>query len=136
MESVLWLPFEQVKAHSLDLLADPHRFRTIRGGQNTITGTVFAFVGQNQNENAASGGIGYGAAVAKIAMGRPTTWGRRTADIMSLNLAGKGGLPQALSSSSRGAQGFLGRLGVSLNWKLIGDAILTVSEGISCSFER
>ena len=36
--------------------------------------------------------------VTRVGMGVVTTFGRRTSDIMSLNLAGNGGLPTALSS--------------------------------------
>jgi hypothetical protein len=63
-------------------------------------------------------------------MGSPITFGRRTAQIMSLNLAGKGGLPQALSSSSGGVKGFLGKLGGA--WKYAADVGFTLAEGVGC----
>jgi len=51
--------------------------------------------------------------VASHGAGTPLTVGRRTSNIMSLNLGGKTGLPQALGSS--GAQGLLETAGKWLN---------------------
>jgi hypothetical protein len=50
---------------------------------------------------------------AKYGAGSPLTVGRRTSDIMSLNLAGKGGLPNALGTT--GSKGVLNSVGKWLN---------------------
>jgi RHS repeat-associated protein len=72
--------------------------------------------------------------------GSPLTVGRRTSDIMSLNLAGKGGLPQALGST--GAKGFFETAGKWLNFgldeaeKFAVDAGLAGAESINCAILR
>ena len=80
-------------------------------------------------------------------MGKATTYGRRTATIMSLNLAGKGGLPVALSQGASKAGGLaasavrsgIGRvgdvfsLGLSLTSRLGIDTAFTGAEMINCS---
>jgi len=76
------------------------------------------------------------------AIGSTTTFGRRTSNILSLNLAGKGGLPQALSSSSGGLKSFLGsaskafNLGLDASLKAAGDLGLFGAEIIGCSIHR
>ncbi len=61
---------------------------------------------------------------------------------MALNLAGKGGLPQALSSSSRGLKALLGsaskalNLGLEASVKAAIDAGLAGAEIIGCSIKR
>jgi len=76
------------------------------------------------------------------AIGSTMTFGRRTSNILSLNLAGKGGLPQALSSSSGGLKSFLGsaskafNLGLDASLKAAGDLGLFGAEIIGCSIHR
>jgi RHS repeat-associated protein len=104
---------------------------------NSITGTFFAFAGTTTGSsfNGVSTGAGFAGNVVTAAMGSPVTYGRRTAQIMSLNLAGKGGLPQALSSASGGAKGFLGKLGTGA-LKLAADVGFTLAEGLGCSIPK
>jgi len=72
--------------------------------------------------------------------GSALTFGRRTSDIMALNLAGKGGVPQALAST--GAKGFLESAGKVLNLgldeaeKFAVDAGLAGAEAINCAIPR
>ena len=72
------------------------------------------------------------------AMGSTFTWGRRSTDIFDLNLLGKGGVPQALSSGTRGIKSFLGELdnalslGMEFTTRLAVDSTLTVDEAIGC----
>src|SRR6266446_3409896 len=74
---------------------------------------------------------------AEKGAGTTLTWGRRTSDIMALNLAGKGGLPKALASS--GAKGLLKSVGKALHAgldeaeKLAVDLGLAGAEAIGCS---
>jgi RHS repeat-associated protein len=74
-------------------------------------------------------------------MGAPLTWGRRTSDITALNLAGKGGLPQTLSASGKGARSLLGKLddalsfGLTLAERAIVDGTFVVGEAIACSHQ-
>jgi RHS repeat-associated protein len=78
--------------------------------------------------------------ILNSAIGSTTTFGRRTSNILALNLAGKGGLPQALSSSSGGLKSFLGsaskalNLGLDASVKAAIDAGLFGAEIIGCSF--
>ena len=76
-------------------------------------------------------------------MGNAITYGRRTTDIMSLNLNGiPGGPPQALSQASAGAQGILEdlssvlNLGMSLTVRLAVDVALTGAEALGCSMQQ
>jgi hypothetical protein len=77
---------------------------------------------------------------ASAGAGSPFTVGRRTSDIMSLNLAGQGGLPQALGST--GAKGVLETAGKWLNLgldeaeKFAVDAGLAGAESINCAIPR
>jgi RHS repeat-associated protein len=72
-------------------------------------------------------------------MGAPLTWGRRSSDIMAMNLAGKGGLPQALSASGKSARSLLGKLdkalslGLTLTERAIIDGAFVAGEAIACS---
>ena len=76
------------------------------------------------------------------AIGSTTTFGRRTSNILALNLAGKGGLPQALSSSSGGLKSLLGtaskalNLGLEASLKAAIDAGLAAAEIVGCSIHR
>jgi RHS repeat-associated protein len=96
---------------------------------NGITGLFFDGPGASDFLTAASHGAG-----------SPLTVGRRTSDIMSLNLAGKGGLPQALGST--GAKGMLNTVGKWLNLgldeaeKFAVDAGLAGAESINCAIQR
>jgi hypothetical protein len=71
-------------------------------------------------------------------MGRTTTYGRRTSTIISLNLAGKGGLPQALGTSGVAVRGAIGRaatllgLGLSFQERLAVDAAFTAAAVAYC----
>jgi RHS repeat-associated protein len=70
-------------------------------------------------------------------MGTVTTYGRRSSEIISLNIAGKGGLPQALSSASGGLQRFLGALGDVLDVvpdRLLIDGALFGAEAAYCAY--
>jgi len=75
-------------------------------------------------------------------MGSTLTFGRRTSNILSLNLAGAGGLPQALSSSSGGLKSLLGSASKALNLGLEAaekgavDLGLFGAEIIGCSIHR
>jgi len=72
--------------------------------------------------------------------GSALSYGRRTSDIMSLNLAGSGGLPQALGST--GAQGFFQTAGKWLNLgldeaeKFAVGAGLAGAEAFNCAIPR
>lgn len=96
---------------------------------NGITGLIFEGPGAGDLLSAA----GYGA-------GSPLTYGRRTSSIMSLNLAGNGGLPQALGST--GAQDFFQAAGKWLNFgldeadKFAVDTGLAGAEAIGCAIPR
>ena len=76
------------------------------------------------------------------AMGSTLTFGRRTSNILALNLAGKGGLPLALSSSSGGLKSLLGstskalNLGLDASLKAAGDLGLFGAEIIGCSIHK
>lgn len=76
--------------------------------------------------------------LVNAAMGSPLTYGRRTTDIFDLNLLGKGGVPQALSSGARDVKSFLGdldnvlNLGMDATTKLGIDTAFTGAEAIGC----
>jgi hypothetical protein len=96
---------------------------------NGITGLIFEGPGAGDFLSAAGSGAG-----------SALTYGRRTSSIMSLNLAGSGGLPQALGST--GAQGFFQTAGKWLNLgldeaeKFAVDAGLAGAESINCAIHR
>jgi hypothetical protein len=58
---------------------------------------------------------------------------------MAMNLAGKGGLPQALSASGKSARSLLGKLdkalslGLTLTERAIIDGAFVAGEAIACS---
>jgi len=72
-------------------------------------------------------------------VGAGLTYGRRTSGSIALNLAGKGGLPQALSSSTGGLRSVLGSVGSALNFDLKAstrfaiDLGLTGAEAVGCA---
>lgn len=72
---------------------------------NLITDTLFGHFGEAAKDSAVP--------IATWGAGQAVTYGRRTSQIKALNLAGKGGLPKALSSS--GAKGLLKSAGRALN---------------------
>ena len=76
-------------------------------------------------------------------IGTVTTFGRRTSNILSLNLAGSGGLPSALSpATTAGTKSFLSsvskvfNLGLDASLKAAGDLGLFGAEIIGCSIHR
>jgi len=96
---------------------------------NGITGLIFEGPGAGDFLSAAGSGAG-----------SALSYGRRTSNIMSLNLAGSGGLPQALGST--GAQGFFQTAGKWLNLgldeaeKFAVDAGLAGAEAFNCAIHR
>jgi hypothetical protein len=80
--------------------------------------------------------------LASSAMGSVTTYGRRTSDILSLNLEGAGGLPTALSSASAGVKSALGSigdvlsLGLSPAERISIDAAFTGAEAVNCAIPQ
>ncbi len=80
--------------------------------------------------------------LASSSMGSVTTYGRRTSDILSLNLEGAGGLPAALSPASARVKSVLGAIGDILNLDLSFterfsiDAAFTGAEAIDCAIPR
>ncbi len=80
--------------------------------------------------------------VVNAGIGSALTYGRRSSNIMSLNLAGHGGLPTALSSASSGISSFLSSVSSALNFGMEAgtrwavDATLTAAEAIGCSIPR
>lgn len=85
-------------------------------------------------------GIGEGVTAFAKSMGSPLTFGRRTGtDMMALNLAGKGGVPHALSASGKGLRSLLGKvdkalsLGLTLAERAIVDGAFVAGEAIACS---
>ena len=98
---------------------------------NTFTSLYYSFAGDpNQRaSNQVSTGLSAVPNVVTSGMGSTLTYGRRTADVMSLNLAGKGGLPQALSSSTGGVKGFI----TKASWyKAAADVGFTIAEALGC----
>ncbi len=117
---------------------------------NSTAGQVLAGNTFTGAYSALAGSVGDAATVAgtaapdllNSAIGSTTTFGRRTSNILALNLAGKGGLPQALSSSSGGLKSLLGsaskalNLGLEASLKAAIDAGLAGAEVIGCSIHR
>jgi len=106
---------------------------------NIFTGNgVSSLLFGTPNDQATSA-ASYAPHTVGAAMGTTLTWGRRTTDIFDLNLLGKGGVPQALSSGTGGVKSFLGELdnvlslGMDFTTKLTVDTTLTVDEAIGCS---
>jgi hypothetical protein len=102
-------------------------------GGNSITGFLYGSADDN-----AQTAISNTPEILTRSMGTVTTYGRRTADITALNLAGKGGLPQALGTSGsalRGAIETAGKilgLGLSFEQRLAVDAAFTAAEAAYC----
>lgn len=108
-------------------------FVTSAAGGNSITGLYFAFNGTTDQSafNGLTTGAGFIGNIVNGGMGTTLTYGRRTSAIMSLNWAGKGGLPMALSPSTGGVKSLLGKAGTGAG-KLILDAGLTLAETVGC----
>jgi len=97
--------------------------------------------------DAASTGTGYAPTFIGWGMGAAKTYGRRTTDIMALNLAGKGGVPIALSQAASKAGGIsasavkngVGKvgsvfsMGMSFLTRAGIDLAFTGAEAINCS---
>jgi hypothetical protein len=105
-------------------------------GGNAISGTLFGS-GRDAAMSAGTNTPG----LLEMAMGTGITYGRRTSTIMALNLAGNGGLPQALSSASGGFRSMLGAadsvlsLGMGFTTRLGVDAALTAAEAAYCGYK-
>jgi RHS repeat-associated protein len=102
-------------------------------GGNTFTTILFGEVRSN-----AAGLAVNGPGIVNDAMGRTRSYGRRTTDILSLNLSGKGGVPLALGRSAiefrtamKATSRILG-LGMSLSQRLAIDAALALAEAGYC----
>jgi len=127
---------------ALDLVAGTS-IGTSTAGQvlagNTFTGLYSAIAGSP--EDAATGALTSSPDLLNSAMGSTLTFGRRTSGIMALNLAGKGGLPQALSSSTGGLKSLLGtaskalNLGLDASVKAAIDAGAFGAEIVGCSIQ-
>jgi hypothetical protein len=115
------------------------------GGQvlagNTFTSLYSAIAGSA--EDAVGTAASASPDLVKAAMGTVTTFGRRTSNILSLNLAGSGGLPSALSpATTAGVKSVLGSLSKALNLGLEAsvkaaiDAGLSGAEGIGCAIPQ
>jgi hypothetical protein len=105
---------------------------------NNINTFLFGSTGQ-----AGASASGQAPGLVSTAMGSALSYGRRTADIMSLNLTGiPGGPPLALSQASAGVQSALGsvgnvlNLGMSASTRLGVDAAFTAAEAIGCSISQ
>jgi hypothetical protein len=107
---------------------------------NTFTGLYAAFAGSGSD--AAAAAATSAPDLVNGGIGTAITYGRRTTSLISLNLAGKGGVPQALSSSSGGVSGFLGsaskalNLGLDASLKAAIDAGLGLAEAVGCTMHR
>jgi hypothetical protein len=108
-------------------------------GTNSNISEKTSFITGNQITGLFFEGPGAGdfAKVASYGAGSPLTFGRRTSDIISLNVAGKGGLPQALEST--GASDLLEATGKWLSFgldeaeKFAVDAGLAGAESVNCA---
>jgi hypothetical protein len=107
---------------------------------NTFTGAYAGLAGSFEDIATTAGTLAPD--LLNSAIGSTTTFGRRTSNILALNLAGKGGLPQALSSSSGGLKSLLGaaskalNLGLDASLKAAIDAGLAGAEVIGCLVPR
>jgi hypothetical protein len=103
---------------------------------NDVTGTFYLLAGSNTSTpDLVNAGVTAAGAGVTGGMGTPLTHGRRTAASMALNLAGKGGLPQALSSSAAGLKAGLTKLttfGISLAYKATIDSAFTAALALGC----
>lgn len=109
---------------------------------NIFTG-AYAGVADGSSTDAATGMVTISPDVATWGMGTVTTYGRRTSDIRALNLAGKRGLPKALSgSSTAGVKGEMAslskvfNLGLEVGEKATLDAGLFGAEVVGCSLPQ
>jgi hypothetical protein len=106
---------------------------------NTITGIISAASGNAQD--AASLAATQLPTRISQGMGSTLTYGRRTSEVISLNLAGRGGLPKALGSSTGALKSLLGdaekllKLGAG-ELKDAADVGLAAAEAIGCAIPR
>jgi RHS repeat-associated protein len=106
-----------------------------------FTGDAITSLAFGSTSDASSVAANAARGVVRAGMGAVTTYGRRTSTIMSLNLVGNGGLPQALSQSGAAASlgSTLSRIGsavslglkASTRWAV--DAAFTGAEMVNCS---
>ncbi|MHB8734771.1 MAG: RHS repeat-associated core domain-containing protein [Terriglobales bacterium] len=107
-----------------------------------FTGNVINSVLFGDAKDAGLAAAGQAPGVLEAGVGTGLTYGRRTSGSLALNLAGKGGLPQALSSSTGGLRSVLGRVGNVLNLGLKAstrfgiDLGLTGAEAIGCAIPQ
>ena len=100
---------------------------------NSITTLAYGSLGDN-----AVGTILETPTFVSRGMGAVTSYGRRTATVMSLNIAGRGGLPLALGAGTtalKGAISFFGEVvsvGLEFETKLAIDAAFAAAEAVSC----
>ena len=104
---------------------------------NGVSGLLFG-----NTVDAAQAGVTSAPDLVSAGMGTVTTYGRNSTEIMALNVARSGGAPQALSSASRGAGGFLESassffsLGLKAGTRWAIDIGLTGAEAIGCAIPR
>ncbi|HSU60929.1 MAG TPA: RHS repeat-associated core domain-containing protein, partial [Bryobacteraceae bacterium] len=90
-------------------------------------------------DEAASAALSNAPSAMTGGMGNALTYGRRTSDIMALNLAGRGGLPVALGRSSAGVKAAIGKagsflsLGLSFAERMGLDIAFSGAEAVDCS---
>jgi len=112
-------------------------------GGNEITGAYFGLFGSSNSsaKGAYETMAGKTNTIASGAVGQSLSYGRRTSDIMALNIAGETGLPRALSTASR----FRSALGTAAKWfslglsetqRLVIDGTFTAAEALACAASR
>lgn len=107
-----------------------------------FTGNLVSSVAFGNGTDAALAGAGQVPGLLDAGTGQVLSYGGRTSTITYLNLAGKGGLPRALGSSTGGLKPVLGTIGDALNLGLkastrLGiDIGLTGAELIGCSIPQ
>lgn len=77
---------------------------------NPITALTFGTL-----QDSATAGATATPGIVALGMGTVTSYGRRTSTVMSLNLAGKGGLPLALGSGSTAVKSAIAGIGDALS---------------------
>jgi len=111
-------------------------------GGNEVTDAYFAIFGHGDAAAGHAASLAENIATNRDlignAVGKSLSYGRRSADIMALNIAGETGLPRALSTASpvRSLFGTAGRifgLGLSFTQRLVIDGVFTAAEAVSCA---
>lgn len=77
---------------------------------NSINTLLFGSISDN-----VPNGAGFATNFVTAPMKAPLSYGRRTTDIMALNLAGRGGVPLALGRSTTAAKALIGRASSALS---------------------